>query len=83
MAGARVLDKNEIISAHEGIARRPAPFVVIFIDVPVPGGTPIPCTSHGLISHYEIEYHILKIGCSTGRIDTLYSRDSLFATKRP
>jgi hypothetical protein len=36
-----------------------------------------------LISHYEIEYHILKIACSTGRIDTLYSRDSLFATKRP
>ena len=35
------------------------------------------------ISHYEIEYHILKIEHSAGRIDTLLSRDSLFATKRP
>jgi hypothetical protein len=30
------------------------------------------CGLHRFVSHYEIEYHILKIECSTGRIDTLY-----------
>jgi hypothetical protein len=36
-----------------------------------------------LLPHYEIEYHILKIACSAGRIVGLLSRDRLFATKRP
>jgi hypothetical protein len=67
------------------IARRPAPFIVIFIDaleftrqgalsLPGKGVLVVPerhisCGFHKYIPYYEIAYRILKNECSTGKID--------------